>query len=257
MQQLSLWTLFAEDSHAKTSQALAKAKASSMVTGQVFGGKCTDLSITYSQELQCWKTCQPCCGKTEACTLSCKTWPKSGMMQNGALYQQDNLVHPICEKEFLSLPTPAASAIGGNLTQKYYMTKNGTPRTIRNSSGQTGTPTLEPYIKIMIQEQRLPTPCQSDADKMGNNSLIRLIETGNRYAPSHKRYKPNLNTPTVNTSKQNPQTLSQWKRQGSLNVDAAKMMGYNKESIQTTGKNFRLNPHFVTEMMGFPIDWLD
>ena len=153
-----------------------------------------------------------------------RDWPQSGMMQNGALYQQDNLVHPICEKESLSLPTPAASAIGGNVTQEYYMTKNGTPRTIRKSSGQTGTPALEPYIKIMIQEQRLPIY---------------------------------LNTPTVNTSKDNPQSPSQWKRKSSLNVDAAKMMGYNKETIRTTGKDFRLNPHFVTEMMGFPIDWLD
>ena len=101
-------TLFVEDFHAKTYQQPAKAKALSMVTGLVFGGKCTDLLITYSQELQCWKMCQPCCGKTEACTLSCKTWPQSGMMQNGALYQQDNLVHPIYENVSLSLPTPTA-----------------------------------------------------------------------------------------------------------------------------------------------------
>ena len=77
-------TLFVEGSHAKTSQQQAKAKALSMVTGLVFGGKCIDLSITYSQELQCWKMCQPCCGKIEACTLSCKTWHQSGMMQIGA-----------------------------------------------------------------------------------------------------------------------------------------------------------------------------
>jgi hypothetical protein len=92
---------------------------------------------------------------------------------------------------------------------------------------------------------------------MGNNSLIRLIETGNRYAPSHKNYKPNLNTPIASIAKNNPQTPSVWNRKGDLNVDAARISGYNKETIRTTGKNFRLNPHFVTEMMGFPIDWLD
>ena len=106
------------------------------------------------------------------------TWPQWGKKQNGALYQQDNLVHPIPKKEFLSLPTP----------------------------------------------------CKSDADKMGNNSLIRLIETGNRYAPSHKRYKPNLNNSTASITKNNLQ------------------------KIKTTGKDFQLNPHFVTEIMGFPID---
>ena len=209
MQQLSLWTLFVEDSHVKTSQQLAKAKALSMVTGQVFGGKCTDLSITYSQELQSWKTCQPCCGKTEACTLSCKTWPKSGMMQNGALYQQDNLVHPTYVKEFLSLPTPTAA--NPDRTSQYK---------------QGGYPLMH-RINTMIQNQKLPTPCKSDADKMGSNTLIRLIETGQRYVKGDKRRK------------------------------AAKIMGYNQKTIQTTGKIFRLNPHFVTEMMGFPIDWLD
>ena len=109
MKKYNQLTLFAVDSLAKTSQQPAKAEALSMVTGLVFGGQCTDLLITYSQELQCWKTCKPCCGKTEACTLSCKTWPQSGMMQNGALYQQDNLVHPTCEKESLLLPTPTTS----------------------------------------------------------------------------------------------------------------------------------------------------
>lgn len=62
-----------------------------------------------------------------------------------------------------------------------------------------------------------------------------------------------LPTPTVNESKNNPSGASQWDRNGSLNVEAAKMNGLNK----TTGKDFQLNPPFVEEMMGFPIGWTD
>ena len=198
-------TLFAEASPVKGYPVQVKEKELKEMKGAVFGGKCTDLSTNYDPELQLWKTYPRCCGKEEACTLSCLTWPKSGIMQNGRLYQLDNLEPPTCENVFLSLPTPT----------------------------------------------------RSDPDKQGNGSLIRLIETGNSYASSHKRHKPTLNTPTVNTSKNSPQTTSQWKRKACLNVDAARLSGYNKQTIKTTGKAFRLNPHFVTEMMGFPIDWLD
>jgi hypothetical protein len=62
-----------------------------------------------------------------------------------------------------------------------------------------------------------------------------------------------LPTPTVNESKNNPSGASQWARNGSLNVEAAKMHGLNK----ITGKDFQLNPQFVEEMMGFPIGWTD
>jgi len=63
-----------------------------------------------------------------------------------------------------------------------------------------------------------------------------------------------LPTPTKNEAHNNPGTLSQWERQGSLNVEAAKMEGYTKKTI---GNNFRLSPRFVEEMMGFPIGWTE
>ena len=63
-----------------------------------------------------------------------------------------------------------------------------------------------------------------------------------------------LPTPTVNEAHNNPFTPSQWERAGSLNVEAAKMQGYTKDTI---GKGFRLNPPFVEEMMGFPIGWTE
>ena len=103
-----------------------------------------------------------------------------------------------------------------------------------------------------------------------------------------------LPTPTVNTSKSNPSTPSAWNRKSSLNVEVVKMflptpschevkqgpnlasqwnrwekhkigsmvgiqvcrqMNISKE--EAIGQGFQLHPHFVEEMMGFPIGWTD
>lgn len=63
-----------------------------------------------------------------------------------------------------------------------------------------------------------------------------------------------LPTPVCNDAKNTPSGNGQWRRQGSLNVEAAKISGH---TIETIGKEARLNPRFVEWMMGFPIDWTD
>jgi hypothetical protein len=63
-----------------------------------------------------------------------------------------------------------------------------------------------------------------------------------------------LPTPTANEAKNNPGTPSQWNRNDSLNVEAAKAIGHTKETI---GNDMRLNPLFVEWMMGFPTGWTD
>ena len=99
----------------------------------------------------------------------------------------------------------------------------------------------------------LPTPTASDPVKHNTGGLHRLIVKGERYSKGDHRRK-RLPTPTVNEAHNNPFTPSQWERAGSLNVEAAKMQGYTKDTI---GKGFRLNPPFVEEMMGFAIGWTD
>jgi hypothetical protein len=63
-----------------------------------------------------------------------------------------------------------------------------------------------------------------------------------------------LPTPSKNSAKNNPCTPSQWRKKDCLNVEIAKMLGKN---AQTIGKKTRLNPRFVRWMMGFPIGWLN
>ena len=55
-------------------------------------------------------------------------------------------------------------------------------------------------------------------------------------------------------AKNTPCGPAQWNRNSSLNVQAAKMMGY---TLQTIGKDRRLSPRFVEWMMGFPKGWLE
>ncbi|QDP46463.1 MAG: hypothetical protein GOVbin3250_33 [Prokaryotic dsDNA virus sp.] len=63
-----------------------------------------------------------------------------------------------------------------------------------------------------------------------------------------------LPTPTCHDIKNN-MSPSCWNRDADLGVEIAKMEGYTQDSI--IGKGLRIHPHFITWMMGFPIDWLD
>ena len=94
----------------------------------------------------------------------------------------------------------------------------------------------------------LPTPTQDQREQRyaqgGRSTLCAILEM-------HKAMLP---TPIANDAKNNPSTPSQWKRNDSLNVEAAKLTGKTK---QTIGKKSRLHPPFVEWMMGFPIGWTE
>ena len=98
----------------------------------------------------------------------------------------------------------------------------------------------------------------------GDGSLLPTPVTSGHYfnrspGSTKKRYlliglarRKMLPTPLANTAKKTPSTPSAWKRNSSLNTEAAKIEGFTQETI---GKDSRLNPEFVEEMMGFPIGW--
>ena len=90
--------------------------------------------------------------------------------------------------------------------------------------------------------------------KSGMTANGQLYRLDNSVLPTSENDGLVLPTPTVNESHNNPGFPSQWERHDSLNVEAAKMEGY---TVETIGKNFRLNPRFVEEMMGFPIGWTE
>ena len=64
-----------------------------------------------------------------------------------------------------------------------------------------------------------------------------------------------LPTPIKRMSKNNPSTPGAWKQHTEPNVEYCKAFGITKE--EAIGANFRTNPRFIEEMMGFPIGWTE
>ena len=188
----------------------------------VFGGKSTGLLASFSpsdtNQYSCWKMSQT--SFEWAAPTLLEVLPQSGMTSSGRLYQLHNAEHPTSDAGGLQSPTQAPLD-----------TTCETQWHLENSLTVDGL---------------LPTPVQDNPDrtsryKQGGRPLMHMIQQGL------------LPTPTVNESKNNPSGASQWARNDSLNVEAAKLQGLNKN----TGKDFQLNPRFVEEMMGFPIGWTD
>ena len=94
---------------------------------------------------------------------------------------------------------------------------------------------------------QLPTPTTDQRPQRykqeGRSTMCATLEMGAM-----------LPTPVCNDAKNTPSGKGQWRRQGSLNVEAAKISGH---TIETIGKEARLNPRFVEWMMGFPTGWTD
>lgn len=187
----------------------------------VFTGKCTVLSRSYSPEQLLWRTLQ--LSLFEGLEQYLERYPKSGTMRSGVLYE-------------LQISEPL---IGGPDGSALHSQKQS------DSISQTSVTSIPP--QCLTADGLLPTPTKSESERMsrfkqGGRPLMFMLMKG--YLP----------TPTKNEAHNSRGTVSQWKREGSLNVEAAKMEGY---TVETIGKDFRLNPRFVEEMMGFPIGWTE
>lgn len=96
----------------------------------------------------------------------------------------------------------------------------------------------------------LPTPTATD---QGGGRINKSLSKGAAERPTlalaaRMRLLP---TPTANDSQNNSLPKSQAIRIGGLEKEVMTIL----PEIDNTGKNFRLNPQYVAEMMGFPTDW--
>jgi len=186
----------------------------------VFGGRCTVLSMSYSQERLSWRTCQ--LSLFEGLEQYLDRYPKSGTMRNGVLYERVISEHLIRERDGSALHTQKQS--------DSILTMNG---------GSLPTPTVN---------EAKNNPYTSSQWKR-NSSLN--VEIARMFLP----------TPTCHEIKQEPNLESQWIRWekhkvGSmLGIQVCRQMNITKE--EAIGKAFQLHPHFVEEMMGFPIGWTE
>lgn len=189
-----------------------------MVRSLVFGGNVSESLASYDHESSCWRTSQLSLFEEEEKWLD--RLPALGMTRNGKLYQLGCSVRLISANDGSwsgMLPTP---------------TTDQRPQRYKQGGRSTWCAILEDGVM-------LPTPTAK----------------ANQTAPTmRKHWKGILPTPTVNEAKNNPSTPSQWDRNDSLNVEAAKSIGHTKETI---GNDMRLNPQFVEWMMGFPTGWTD
>jgi hypothetical protein len=137
-----LLTLYLEDFHAKTSAQPEKEqelKETNPQCGNTWQGSLARLDPSTSL----WKTAQ--CSLLEDLELSLQTFPKWGLMQNGALYQLPTLVQTISVKEFGLEPnnetffhTPNTTGLDGNSNSRKALKK-------RKNTNQYVTPTARDY----------------------------------------------------------------------------------------------------------------
>ena len=189
-----------------------------MGKSRVFGGKCTESLGSYDLESSSWRTSQ--LSLFEEVSMSLDRLPRSGTMRNGVLSP-------------LVISGPLIEEIDGSAWRGLLPT----PQAI-------GEICVEKKTQRALQLAKKNLPLMSR--KMGKRTQFGIIET--------LMYHKNLPTPLAHYAKVSPSAPSRWKRQTSLNVEAAKMSGYTRETI---GKDMRLHPHFVEWMMGFPIGYTD
>jgi hypothetical protein len=132
-----LLTLYLEDFHAKTFQ-LQEKEMDLTESDQECGEKWLGLLAKLCPNTFLWKTAQY--SLLEDLELSLQTFPRWGLMQNGALYQQQTLVRHTEGTEFGFMPTPTSSTGGAN---------HNSPTTL---SGKRFTMNLAGYA------QKFPTP---------------------------------------------------------------------------------------------------
>jgi hypothetical protein len=152
-----LLTLYLAGFPAKTSAQPAKAQELKETNPQC-GNTWHGLLARLDPDTLLWRTAQ--CSLLEDLELSLQTFPKWGLMQNGALYPQQTLVRRTSESVFgFSLPTPVSSdatsgaVIGKNDT--FYTTSTGMPRKV-NQNGKDGSVGLGRLVQMW------PTPAARD-----------------------------------------------------------------------------------------------
>ena len=115
-------TLFAGDSHAKTYQ-LPENRQALTATAPTYTGKCLELLASVCRDTQFLKTSQRSLVETmgDGSQDFSMTWPRSGTMQNGTVYQLQNLARTITEIGSGLLPTPTCSDAKGSPKSRTYL----------------------------------------------------------------------------------------------------------------------------------------
>ena len=139
-------TLLQQDSPASRGQSQETEKELKMNDGS--GPTSSDWFARYDPEASSWRTSQV--SFMEELNTFSETWPRSGSMRNGQVFERQTLVRPIVESGSLSWASPvAADAAQGDIENentKYVTTGTGRLRKISNN-GESGSLGLAREVK--------------------------------------------------------------------------------------------------------------
>ena len=244
-------TLFAEDSPAPTLVSQGGKKASRRLQGLVSGSNSSEPYAWFDQNTSSWKTCQRSL-LTEWTSFS-GTFTRQGYMNaNGAVFQAALLGLVTKEIDGGLLPTPLAS----DPDRKAQFKQGGTPLRAAVDREMLPTPTTMDHLG-----QRSPEALkkQMEGARKGRTSLSNLreavnpktVETFNNFLPTPRA--------AIGMGMKLSKGMANLEHKKYLETEiAAKVHTHgevqNTDSTQT-GENMYLNPQFVEEMMGYPLNW--
>ena len=198
--------------------------------GRAFGEKWRELSVKYNPDTHSWKTHQ--CSLLEGLDEFSETWPKWGMMQNGACWERIIAERPTNETEsgFWRSPDTGQGGTSGLLKKGLNKRANGQPIQIR-------------LVDQVNNPRFWPTPAARD--HKGANSLHHVtVAGGGRKHMDQLANAVKYATPQSRDWRSPAGNLDRWN-----NPDRSRNL-----NDQIGGQ---LNPPWVEWLMGWPVGWTD
>ena len=230
-------TLSQQDSLASRGQLQETEKE--LMTNDGSGLSYSDWFARYDPEASSWRTSQV--SFMEELNTFSETWPRSGSMRNGQVFEHQTLAHPTAESGSLSWPTPTAMIDSGKPMPDRKPNPNGGQKPpLVNVAASWQTPTT-------IDIQRTPEGVKNRIayrESIGRKFVVGGLgeQSGYWMTPTARDFKDGDGTANVETN-------------GLLGRQAPRTVMPGQESQNDTGQ--RLNPIFVTALMGWREGWLD
>lgn len=211
-----------EGSHAKTYRLQETKKALAKAQGRASGQSAPVLLGRFDPITQSLKTSQHSLLENQGNGLSefYGTYPRSGMMRSGTVYQLPNLARTITEIGSGLLPTPRVLEVIEHPMKQAARLGDRTGKRPNN---------LQSMAKFdLFPKQYLPTPVSSDATTgqiIGKNDTFKMTKKGNMSNPCLQR-----------------------------RIEKGKQLMLSQVVHPTSGK---LNPNWVEWLMGYPTGHTD
>jgi len=224
----------------------------------------SDWFARYDPEASSWKTSQA--SFMEELNTFSETWPRSGSMRNGQVFEHQTLVRPIAGSASLSWATPVGhdhksekSTLGRSLGREAHQWQ--TPATFQGKTRNSDGHDPEKLLLLPGQAENWASPVAADAAQgdienentkyvtTGTGRLRKISNNGESGSLGLAREVKHWQTPSANED-----------AAGTINGNMQHMLSHQVQvatgitSTNDTGQ--RLNPLFVEWLMGWPEGWL-